>query len=154
MWETDRWGGFSKTSEGAQCPWERKGAEGGGSWLSGGVLVEEGAARASASQGGAPGTRALPEVRSWGLGSTWGRSDPAYLDTWGYWCPQWRETRMSQSGNAWRVLMLKVRFLSPGNLFVLCLIVKDVHLILVLDPNFEYKKINGVRGMVMIFTKM
>lgn len=29
MWETDRWGGFSKTSEGAQCPWEREAAEGG-----------------------------------------------------------------------------------------------------------------------------
>ena len=61
---------------------------------------------------------------------------------------------MSQSGNAWRVLMLKVRFLRPGNMVVLCLIEKEVHLILVLDPNFEYKKINGVRGMVMIFTKM
>lgn len=50
--------------------------------------------------------------------------------------------------------MLKVIFLRPGNMVVLCLIEKEVHLILVLDPNFEYKKINGVRGMVMIFTKV
>ena len=28
VWETDRWGGFSKTSEGAQYRWEGKGAEG------------------------------------------------------------------------------------------------------------------------------
>lgn len=131
-----------------------RGGEGGDSWLSGGARVEEGAARASTSQGGAPGTRALPEVRSWDLGSVWGCSDPAYLDTWGSWCPHWRETRMSESGNARRILMLKVIFLRPGNMVVLCLIEKEVSLILVLDPNFEYKTINGVRGMVMIFTKM
>lgn len=116
--------------------------------------MEEGAARASTSQGGVPGTRALCEVRSWDSGSTWGCSDPTYLDTWGYWCPCWRETRVFGSGKARRVLMLKVIFLRPGNMVVLCLIEKEVSLILVLDPNFEYEKINGVRGMVMIFTNM
>lgn len=34
------------------------------------------------------------------------------------------------------------------------LIEKEVSLILVLHPNFEYKKINGVRGMAVIFTEM
>ena len=116
--------------------------------------MEEGAARASTSLGGLPGTRALQEVRSWDFSSTWGCSDPAYLDTWGYWCTRWRETRVSGSGKAPRVLMLKIIFLRSGNMVVLCLIEKEVSLILVLHPNFEYKKINGVRGMAVIFTEM
>ena len=44
---------------------------------------------------------------------------------------------MFGSGKARRVLMLKVIFLRPGNMVVLCLIEKEVSLILVLDPNFE-----------------
>lgn len=67
--------------------------------------------------------------------------------------PAGGRTRVSGSGKAQRVLMLKI-FLRSGNMVVLCLIEKEVSLILVLHPNFEYKKINGVRGMAVIFTEM
>ena len=49
--------------------------------------------------------------------------------------------------------MLKVIFLRPGNMVVLCLIEKEVSLILVLDPNFEYKKINEKTLFCTIFTR-
>lgn len=107
LWETDRWGGFSKTSEGVHCRWKEKGPRG-YTWLSGGTWSEEGAVGLRFPGSGLP-EPGLHEVRSWDSSSTWGCSDPAYLDTWGYWCTQLEgDQGVLGSGKAQRALMLKI----------------------------------------------